>query len=176
LVCLDVGCGYGAIVPDLLEAGIRAEQIHGIDLSTEMIRNAQQMYVGPKFEVASFYDFTLPKVGAIIFCSSLHDLPDIPAAIRHAASLLQASTTIPSMMSRQRLLVLVHAQGAQHVLSQMHANPVLVPRPLPDEVELRDWAAQCGMRLLVAPAAPATPQDVAEGYLAVLETIVVPPP
>jgi 2-polyprenyl-3-methyl-5-hydroxy-6-metoxy-1,4-benzoquinol methylase len=171
---LDVGCGYGAIVPDLVEAGIRADQIHGIDLSTEMIRNAQQMYEGPKFEVASFYDVTLPKVGAIIFCSSLHDLPDIPAAIRHAASLLQA-TTDPSM-SRKRLLVLAHAQGAQHVLTQMHANPVLVPRPLPDESELRDWAAQCGMRLLVAPAAPATPRDVAEGYLAVLETVVIPPP
>lgn len=181
MCCLDVGCGYGAIVPDLLDAGLRADQIHGLDLSAEMIRNAKTMYAGgPTFEVASFYDFTngprLSKhVGAIIFCSSLHDLPDIPAAIRHAASLLHQHPVTPSTPStslcRPRYLVLVHAQGAQHVVAQMHANPVLVPRPLPDETELRDLAARCGMRLVVAPAAPATPRDVAEGYLAVLETL-----
>jgi 2-polyprenyl-3-methyl-5-hydroxy-6-metoxy-1,4-benzoquinol methylase len=194
LMCLDVGCGYGAIVPDLLDAGVRAEQIYGLDLSAEMIRNAETMYAGggPTFEVASFYDFTTngPRwskkhVGAIIFCSSLHDLPDIPAAIRHAASLLHQHPVTPSSTSslcRPRYLVLVHAQGAQHVVTQMHANPVLVPRPLPDETELRDLAAQCGMRLVVAPAAPATPRDVAEGYLAVLETLPIgeaaamPPP
>jgi SAM-dependent methyltransferase len=182
-MCLDVGCGYGAIVPDLLDAGVRADQIHGLDLSAEMIRNAETMYAGggPTFEVASFYDFKndprLSKnIGAIIFCSSLHDLPDIPAAIRHAASLLHQhlatrSASSTSSLCRPRYLVLVHAQGAQHVVTQMHANPVLVPRPLPDETELRDLAAQCGMRLVVAPAAPATPRDVAEGYLAVLETL-----
>ena len=39
---LDVGCGFGVLVPFLTEAGIPAANIHGVDLSPEMIRNAQE--------------------------------------------------------------------------------------------------------------------------------------
>lgn len=134
-----------------------------------MIRNAKNLYDESQFAVANFYEFCAPpNIGAIMFCSAIHDMPDIPAAIQHAASIVSSA----SSSNTPARVVVVHAQGAHHVVSQVEANPVLVPRPLPDESELQELASANGMKLIVAPAAPSTPRDVKEGYLAVLETIV----
>jgi SAM-dependent methyltransferase len=178
--CLDVGCGYGALVP-IFHSHLSLAQIYGIDLSTEMIRNAKEMYPHGNWEAVDFlqYHGIPPNVDedagsggsyvgsfngfdGIIFCSSLHDMPNLIAALQHAVSLLRG---------RGSRLVIVHAQGAAHVLQQVQANPVLVHRGLPTTEELQELALEFRLKLVVEPAKANTPRDLEEGYLAMLEKV-----
>jgi SAM-dependent methyltransferase len=165
---LDVGCGYGVLVPFLKKAGIPPSSIHGMDLSSEMIKNAQSFYPNVHFEVNNFLE--LPdkvQCSAVVFCSSLHDLPDMQKALEKACSLL---------MANGGRLVIVHPQGASHVAQQHKSNPVLVPRGLPTAEELQEWLCSSDdrddsnfrMELNVAPAEEKSQQEIMEGYLAVL--------
>jgi 2-polyprenyl-3-methyl-5-hydroxy-6-metoxy-1,4-benzoquinol methylase len=171
--CLDVGCGFGTLVPMLTRKGVVSSQIYGIDLSPQMIRNAQELYSDCHFVAGDFLQYQPtdkdhdPESGdggyfdAILFCSALHDLPDPSRALAKATSLLRLGGSI----------VIVHAQGARHVQQQVQANPVLVRRGLPDVDELRTMASNLNLELVVEPAPPNTPRDVGEGYLAVLTKI-----
>jgi SAM-dependent methyltransferase len=185
-MCLDVGCGFGTLVPQLRRVGIRDSQIHGVDLSDNMIDNARALYPDCQFLATDFWKFqptiqnnnnnnpetssskTLSYHG-ILFCSSLHDFPDPQRTIQHAISLLHRPGG---------RLVIVHAQGAGHVQNQVMANPVLVPRALPTAEELVAWTTATEEkdgswpkgRWIYSPAAPNTPRDREEGYLAVFET------
>jgi Methylase involved in ubiquinone/menaquinone biosynthesis len=157
--CLDVGCGHGTLVPNLTRAGIYPNQITGVDLSPEMIRNAKSMHRGVNFIDTDFLRFDpAKKFDAIIFCSALHDLPDMEQSLVKAASLLQPGGK----------LVLLHAQGAQNVVSQHRANPVLVKRLLPDRDELAVLANKMNLVLELQPWEPGSDMDEKEGYLAVL--------
>jgi 2-polyprenyl-3-methyl-5-hydroxy-6-metoxy-1,4-benzoquinol methylase len=161
--CLDVGCGFGVLVPSLLKAGIAPAQIYGVDLSTEMIRNGREFHWGVNFEASDFlkdYQDSAEEAGfdSIIFCSALHDLPDSVAALKKASSLLRPNGK----------LVIVHAQGASHVAKQVNANPVLVKRGLPDAEELRTLDLG-GLELAVEPAKAGSIQETKDGYLAVLQ-------
>lgn len=157
--CLDVGCGHGTLVPNLTRAGIYPNQITGVDLSPEMIRNAKSMHRGVNFIDTDFLRFDpAKKFDAIIFCSALHDLPDMEQSLVKAASLLQPGGK----------LVLLHAQGAQNVVSQHRANPVLVKRCLPDRDELAALANKMNLLLELQPWEPGSDMDEKEGYLAVL--------
>jgi 2-polyprenyl-3-methyl-5-hydroxy-6-metoxy-1,4-benzoquinol methylase len=191
LRCLDVGCGFGTLVPSLRRAGIRDSQIHGVDLSENMIANARALYPDCQFFVTDFWKFQ-PKnennnkkhdndpeasspllYHGILFCSSLHDFPNLQRTIQRALSLLHRPGG---------RLVIVHAQGAGHVQNQVLANPILVPRGLPTAEELVAWTNDESSssndsnqnpkgRWVHSPAAPNTPRDREEGYLAVFETI-----
>ena len=158
--CLDVGCGYGVLVKHLVMAGIQRSQIHGVDLSDQMVRNAQELHPGIDFRAADFIDQYDDEKGfdGIIFCSALHDFPDPIAAIRKAAGLLKSNGT----------LVIVHPQGGLHVTNQVAANPVLVRRGLPDAGELESFGS-LGLELVLAPAEPGSIRDGDEGYLAVMQ-------
>jgi 2-polyprenyl-3-methyl-5-hydroxy-6-metoxy-1,4-benzoquinol methylase len=161
--CLDVGCGFGVLVPSLIKAGITPAQIYGVDLSTEMIRNGREQHRGVNFEASDFlkdYQDSAEEAGfdSIILCSALHDLPDSVAALKKAASLLRPNGK----------LVILHAQGASHVAKQVKVNPVLVKRGLPDTEELRALDLG-GLELTVEPAKAGSPQETQYGYLAVLE-------
>lgn len=139
---LDVGCGHGSIVKSLVDAGLdEPDQYVGIDLSSEMVKNAIERYgltrngrtgKGRVFVADDFlaHDYSVYRdnnndseddgiFDAVIFCSALHDLPDMEGSIAKAASLLRKAGG---------KLVVVHAQGAQHVLGQHQANPVMVSR------------------------------------------------
>jgi 2-polyprenyl-3-methyl-5-hydroxy-6-metoxy-1,4-benzoquinol methylase len=172
---LDVGCGYGVLVPYLQKAGVRPSQIHGMDLSPEMIRNAQSFYPEVTFEVANFLDLDVSsmdtkKYRAIVFCASLHDLPNMQQALQHASQLLQVGGRHGSK------LIIVHPQGASHVLQQHKSNPMLVPRGLPTAAELEEWLCNdhsnseggSKMVLTVDPASAKSDREIREGYLAVL--------
>ena len=121
---LDIGCGHGSIIPSL--DNLAHDSYVGIDLSDEMIRNARERYGdadarGKKrvFVADDFltHDFSVYArqdgmndsqnngsdiFDAVMFCSSLHDLPDMEHCIGRAASLLRPGGK----------LVVVHAQGA----------------------------------------------------------------
>lgn len=125
---LDIGCGHGSIVPSLVDAGLEELDAYvGIDLSEEMIKNAMdrygsernkqgkgRMFIADDFLTHDFSKYVEKKnddgtamdssrvFGAVIFCSSLHDLPDMEKCIGRAASLL-----LPGGK-----LIVVHAQGA----------------------------------------------------------------
>jgi len=182
---LDVGCGYGVMVPFFKKAGFKARQIHGVDLSSEMIGHAKTFYPDVagkgKFEALDFLATDTDVSGAeseikyraVVFCSALHDMPDLKSA------LLKTKNKLLDTESKGSRLVIVHAQGASHVLNQHKQNPLLVPRGLPTKDELEKWL--CGeegeggpamkMKLVHEPAEPMSQEEVREGYLAVLETI-----
>lgn len=164
-ICLDVGCGFGTLVPILAANGrIDHSQIYGVDISSEMVRNGQEMYPQCSFEAVDFLAFEGPRdrsFDSIIFCSALHDLPDAVKSLEKAVSLLAPGGVI----------VIVHAQGATHVNKQVQANPVLVRRALPTSDELTELATELGVSLVSEPAKAGTPRDVEEGYLAVLRKL-----
>jgi SAM-dependent methyltransferase len=162
-LCLDVGCGFGVLVPFLKRSGVAEAQIVGIDLSPHMIRNARDQYPGVRFEVCDFLSYLqldASSFDAITFCAALHDMPDMIAALSKASSLLRPGGK----------LVLFHPQGASHVLNQSRSNPVLVKRGLPDSQELK--SLDIGLQLTLAPAAANSPEESRFGYLAVLEKLV----
>lgn len=120
---LDVGCGHGSIVRSLVDAGLEEPDMYvGIDLSSEMVKNAIERYgsarngrtgKGRVFVADDFltHDYSVygkegGKEGvfdSVIFCSALHDLPDMEATIGKAAEVLR---------SNGGKIVVVHAQGA----------------------------------------------------------------
>jgi SAM-dependent methyltransferase len=218
LDCLDVGCGYGVLVPYLLKVGVQPTQILGIDLSSEMIKNAQSLYPNIQFKVTNFMDNdddtqllqrqqqrpTSSRTAAavtsddddhddkkmnntkndhyhhyykaVIFCSSLHDLPDMRGALLKARDLVHPNGG---------RLIIVHPQGPKHVMEQHRSNPIMVPRGLPTRQELNDWLCTNDddgnndndgdtigdhrMELIVEPTtARSTNQEARDGYLAVL--------
>lgn len=174
---LDVGCGHGAIVRSLVDAGLSEPDMYvGIDLSSEMVNAAVDRYgaarngrtgKGRVFVADDFFTYDFGGDGVFdsaIFCSALHDLPDMEAAISRASSLLR---------SKGKLIV-VHAQGAQHVLGQNQANPVMVKRGLPTT---KEWAEMIeehtdwGLTLEFEPADPRSDREEKEGYMAVLSKV-----
>ena len=162
--CLDVGCGHGTLVPELTGLGVKPGQIVGVDLSPEMVRNARERYRGVNFVAGDFLgEFLEGEEGGgfdgIVFCSSLHDLPDVGASLARAAGLLRP----------EGKLVVLHAQGSAHVAGQNKANPTLVKRPLPTAQELEGIAAELGLELIHAPAELGSKRDEEEGYLTILK-------
>jgi SAM-dependent methyltransferase len=177
---LDVGCGHGAIVRSLVDAGLSEPDMYmGIDLSQSMVNNAVTRYgsarnsrtgKGRHFVAGDFltHDFVAGGIcvfDSVIFCSALHDLPDMEASIGKAAYLLRPNGG---------KLIIVHAQGAEHVLEQHRANPVMVKRGLPTS---KEWAhmlekhTEWCLCLESCPADAKSAQDKNEGYLAVLTKV-----
>jgi SAM-dependent methyltransferase len=72
---LDLGCGPGHITAQLAEFGVDA---YGIDLSPGMVEVARRDHPGPRFEVGSMTELTLPdaSVAGLIAWWSLIHLPD----------------------------------------------------------------------------------------------------
>jgi len=159
--CLDVGCGHGTLVPELTKFGVSPGQIVGVDLSPEMVRNAMETYRGVKFVAGDFLGTFEDDGGfdGIIFCSALHDLPDMNGGLAKAASLLRP----------EGKLVILHAQGCAHVMGQHKANPVLVKRGLPSRQELEVIVVELGLELIHAPAEVGSAEDSEEGYLTILK-------
>jgi SAM-dependent methyltransferase len=178
---LDVGCGFGVLVPFLKKAGLQSSQIHGIDLSPEMIRHAQETMMhqyrdddstavvsdvsvsSPTFTACDFLSYQPPSsmkdacYQGIIFCSSLHDMPNMmDVTLPKARDLLSPQGGV---------LVILHPQGASHVLAQSRSNPTMVPRGLPTKAELQNLE---GFELIRAPTTAQSMAEAKEGYLAVL--------
>lgn len=187
---LDVGCGHGTIAPVLVEAGlIEPDMYVGIDLSENMIKFAKDGYgtarngrtgLGRTFVADDFWahdfrddvsageDAASPEnddglFDAVLFCSALHDLPDMEGAIGRAAGLVR---------SGGGKVIVLHAQGPSHVLGQVRANPVMVKRGLPTTKQWEEMlaadGAEWGLELEVTPADPGSNAEEKDGYLAVL--------
>jgi len=69
-------------------------------------------------------------------------------------------------------LVIVHPQGAMHVIGQHQANPVMVSRGLPtanEWIDLIEKFSDWGLSLEHVPADPRSDGDIKDGYLAVFK-------
>jgi SAM-dependent methyltransferase len=180
---LDVGCGFGVLVPFLKKAGFTSSQIHGVDLSPEMIHHAQETMMhqycddatkttvdgdgtlpSPTFTAVDFLSYHPPSATkknsyhhGLIFCSSLHDMPNM------------MEVTLPKardlLCPEGGVLVILHPQGASNVLAQARSNPTMVSRGLPTPSELQNLE---GFELIHAPAKAGSMAEAKEGYLAVL--------
>ncbi|CAB9496294.1 Methyltransferase [Seminavis robusta] len=175
--CLDVGCGYGVLVPHLEQAGLESSQIHGIDLSQEMIKNARQLHRGVDFQATDFLNeygttnddtdeqeqLQPSQFESIIFCAALHDFSDMTSALQKASTLLKLNGK----------LVISHPQGASHVTRQSNANPVMVKRSLYTAQELHSVVKELPGKMTVElePATPNSPEEDKVGYLAVLTKV-----
>ena len=88
---LDVGCGPALMTPEL---AARAQEIHGIDLSSEMVRRARLRMAGHplekrcRFEVGDFERLGFPDhfFDAVLAMGVLEYLPDYSAALRSAVA------------------------------------------------------------------------------------------
>ena len=161
--CLDVGCGPGTLVPFLTKAGLTTEQIVGMDLSSEMIRNAKEQHPNIEFIAADYLSFEDEQgFDAIVLLSALHDMPDMHAVLAKSACLLRPGGK----------LLISHPQGASHVLNQARKNRILVKRGLPKTDELN--SLELGLKLTIEPAGADSHEEGREGYFAVLEKETLP--
>ena len=175
--CLDVGCGHGTLIPMLVgECGLGVGEVVGIDLSEEMVRNAKERHRGVTFLAGDFLkesgvlsDYEQRSgeeeeeggFDGILFCSSLHDLPDYTLALTRAAELTRPNGVV----------VVLHAQGGAHVLGQAKANPTMVRRGLPSKEELEEVGKKCGLEVKYAPAEVGEQREEEEGYYVVLKKV-----
>jgi 2-polyprenyl-3-methyl-5-hydroxy-6-metoxy-1,4-benzoquinol methylase len=68
-------CGFGVLVPSLTKAGVDQKQIYGVDLSPEMIRNAQEFLTqGSPLNQRTFSRTSLVRKSTALMQSSC-DLP-----------------------------------------------------------------------------------------------------
>mmetsp|Transcript_10965 Transcript_10965/g.15798 ORF Transcript_10965/g.15798 Transcript_10965/m.15798 type:complete len:218 (-) Transcript_10965:136-789(-) len=158
---VDVGSGTGFLVPEINRQGIPAKCIVGVDISSDMTRVACKAYPDATFITADFLTFS-PEIlfDTVLFCMSIHDLPDPLASIQHALTLIR---------SGGGRIVISHPRGASHVEMQHRANPIMVPHLLPSKDELDSLLATGTARLLLPPPLPNDDRDKTEGYLCVIE-------
>ena len=92
---LDLCCGQGVLVPELLKAG--AKEVLGVDASPRLIESASQRFnreVAVKFLVADacaeadrWADGSYDRAACLM---AVHDVPDLPALARNASAALRA--------------------------------------------------------------------------------------
>jgi 2-polyprenyl-3-methyl-5-hydroxy-6-metoxy-1,4-benzoquinol methylase len=158
---LDVGSGTGVLVGELKKQGLVAENIVGLDISPEMTRVAAKAWPGVTFVTSDFWEYKSDNpLDTVLFCMSLHDLPNAMRALGHAASLLRPGGRI----------VISHPRGSSHVLMQHRKNPIMVPHTLPTSKDIELLCQEeTSLKVLLEPSEPGDASDVAEGYLCILE-------
>jgi ubiquinone/menaquinone biosynthesis C-methylase UbiE len=120
---LEVGCGPGIMAPTLAGMGL---EVHGVDVSEEMLRRARQRMRGHPLESRcrfSFGDFERLQYGdgffdAVLAMGVLEYLPQYGPALRSAARVLKpggvAVFTIPNLASSYHALRSAH-EGLRRV-------------------------------------------------------------
>lgn len=109
---LEVGCGPAVMTPELVAMGF---QVHGIDISGEMVRRARERMAGHPLErrccfaLGDFERLQFPDgfFDAVLAMGVLEYLPDYGPALRSAARVLKpggvAVLTVPSGISSYHL-------------------------------------------------------------------------
>lgn len=139
-VVLDVGSGVGVLIGHFLEAGVRAADIVGCDLSTEMLTRARANYPdvvfwqGDAADIASAIGKDLPAhIGAfdrVFFNACFGNMFDQKLALASALSVLKVGGQV----------ILSHPLGARFVDALRKSDPDIVPHRLPDGKVLDDWS------------------------------------
>ena len=148
---LNVGTGIGVLIPYIMQHEVN--DIIGCDLSPQMVKEARKRYPDVTFWCGDILDYpsTSPPFDAVFFNAVFGNFWD-PSAV-----LVKGATLLKDM----GCLILSHPMGASFTRKLHDDDPLLVPYPLPDKVEL--W----GM-IEELPLAITEFTDEAELYIAVL--------
>ena len=90
---LDIGCGTGELCRALANNGA---EISGIDPSENAIEQAIEQGGGAKYQTATLeeMDFAPHSFDVVIFCTSLHHIPDSDGALQIALELVKSAGKI----------------------------------------------------------------------------------
>ena len=85
---LDIGCGTGELCRELANNGA---EIFGIDPSENAIKQANELGGGAKYQAATLDDagFSPNSFDVVIFCTSLHHIPNSAVALQGAIKLVK---------------------------------------------------------------------------------------
>lgn len=139
---LDVGTGTGALIVHFLELGVKQENITGIDLSEDMLKNARERFAQVNFIRADILDAdtvigTPNQFDAIFFNACFGNLFDQKMALEKTHALLRSGGSI----------VISHPLGKKFVKALHDADPDIVPHLLPDTEQLNAWAKELNMQV-----------------------------
>ena len=147
----DVGCGNGILLKYIKEAAVKCRKVwndsdlFGVDLSSRMIKHAQQNYPMANFFHGDFMTFD-PKVkfSHVVFNECFHYLLDPLGALMKAKV---------QLASEEGVIVISHPRGLSNVVTQRSKNRSLVPNTLPVDETLTKLATEAGLRITVIPRA-----------------------
>ena len=136
-VVLDVGCGNGWLVRELLGKG--CQKGYGIDISEKMIKEAQRCSIDPKHEIyavsnAENLDFTDNYFSLITNIESLYYYPEPKKALEEWYRISKKNGQLAIMMD------LYQENPATHNWVEALNIPVHVF----SKEQLRDWLTECG--------------------------------
>jgi ubiquinone/menaquinone biosynthesis C-methylase UbiE len=153
---LEVGCGPAVMSPELAAMGF---EVHGIDVSGEMIRRARQRMIGHplesrcRFAVGDFERLDYPDgfFDAVLAMGVLEYLPEYAAALRGTVRVLKpggvAVFTVPNGASSYhvgRLAYQALGSVARYVRGRPRAVPSVLRRWLPGSLDRA--LARAGLR------------------------------
>jgi len=92
---LDVGCGDGGVLRDLLRYGARAEDLHGVDLLPERVERARDLTPGARIEVGDAQALPYEDAGfdLVLGFTLLSSVVDEGARRRVAAEMARVTKT-----------------------------------------------------------------------------------
>ena len=115
---LDVACGTGVLIPDYLKRGVSS--VTGIDISTEMIKLAQQKFTQPNVHFICG-DVEAAEVGtdfdAIVVYNAFPHFPAPQRLIEHLAGLLKVGGMLTVAHGMSREMIDSHHEGSAHRVS-----------------------------------------------------------
>ncbi len=135
---LDVGTGTGALLPHIL--GRRPARIEAVDLSSEMLRHAEERYgSGVNFRQADFVDVPGESAFDVIFFNAVFwNLFDRRRALAHAAHLLAPGGR----------MIISHPMGKLFVRRLREDNPDLLRDDPVDDSLLVDAIEHHGFQIV----------------------------
>jgi ubiquinone/menaquinone biosynthesis C-methylase UbiE len=172
---LDCGCGDGILIPFLERYAKSTKpsycryEVHGIDLSKEMIKIAADTYPEASFTQINFMDWnpndTTLKTGitSVVFNECLHYFLNIQNALTHAVKILKHTSLESASLSMCKRIIISHPKGSDNVILQWSHNRHLVANLLPTPQEIDQFAHQLDIKVLRKPEMKGAP------YLALFE-------
>ncbi len=139
---LDVGTGTGALIVHFLELGVKQENITGVDLSEEMLKNARERFPKVNFIKGDILDAdtvigSANQFDAVFFNACFGNIFDQKLALQKTQALLRSGGSI----------VISHPLGKRFVKALHDSDPDIVPHFLPEREQLNGWSQELNMQL-----------------------------
>lgn len=140
---LDVGTGTGALIVHFLELGVKQENITGVDLSEEMLKNARERFPKVHFIKADILDADTVigqanQFDAVFFNACFGNIFDQKLALQKTQALLRSGGSI----------IISHPLGKRFVKALHDSDPEIVPYLLPEKEALDAWAKELNIKLV----------------------------
>ena len=158
---LDVGCGDGAMVPNLEEAGVG--RYVGLDLSHRMVQRARRVWTKDcsgmtrEFHRASFLDinkgsdFVAEGFDAVLFNGSLQFFDNFEVVLARARALLRhheiidggdsgdgvSTSNSGGVVGEHGRIVVAHVNGGSFVRTEHEGSPLIAVSIMPDLAEVQ---------------------------------------